>query len=31
MIMRAVTLFGQKILNTAQAAGEMLALFVETL
>jgi phospholipid/cholesterol/gamma-HCH transport system permease protein len=31
MIMRAATIFGQKILNTAQAAGEMLALFFETL
>jgi phospholipid/cholesterol/gamma-HCH transport system permease protein len=31
MITRAVTILGQKILDTAQAAGEMLALFVETL
>lgn len=31
MIMRAASIVGQKILNTAQVAGEMLALFVETL
>ncbi|MCM2263769.1 MAG: ABC transporter permease [Desulfuromonadales bacterium] len=29
--MRLISIVGQKLLNTAQAAGEMLALFVETL